>query len=142
MAGSPDLSTALELGVERIGHGVALEQAPVLLAEVIRRGVAIEVNLTSNLRTGSVASLARHPVRHWFDAGARIALSTDDPAIFGIDLAGEYLLLHRELAFTPAELAEVALQGIDALFLPEEESEALRGRLEVGLASLLATATT
>ncbi|HSM50182.1 MAG TPA: adenosine deaminase, partial [Thermoanaerobaculia bacterium] len=81
--------------------------------------------------------LAAHPVRRWFDAGVPIALSTDDPGLFAIDLPGEYLLLHRELGFTPAELATVALQGFDALFLPREEKERLRREAERDLGRLL-----
>jgi len=137
IATSGDLATALELEVDRIGHGVELERQPELLAEVIRRGLAIEVNLTSNLRTGSVPSLALHPVRSWFRAGARIALSTDDPAIFGIDLPGEYLRLHRELGFTAEELVTVALQGVDSLFLPAAERQRMRREFETEIGRLI-----
>lgn len=136
-ATSGDLATALALGIERLGHGVELARQPELLAEVIRRGVAIEVNLTSNLRTGEVPNPAAHPVKGWFRAGARVALSTDDPAIFGIDLPGEYLLLHRELGFTAEELAAVALQGVDSLFLPEGERRKMRADFESEIARLL-----
>ena len=137
VAGSRDLETALELGVDRVSHATLLAERPDLLAELVRRGIPIEVNLTSNLRTGAVADLARHPVREWFRAGARIALSTDDPGVFANDLAGEYLLLHRELGFTPVELATVALEGIDALFLPAAERARLRVAAERDLGRLL-----
>jgi adenosine deaminase len=137
VAGSRDLETALELGVDRIGHGTILAGRPDLLAEIVRRGIPIEVNLTSNLRTGEVAALARHPAREWFRAGAKITLSTDDPGVFANDLSGEYLILHRELGFTAAELATVALQGVDALFLPAPERARLRARFERELVRLL-----
>lgn len=135
--GSGDLETALALGVDRLGHATLLGKRPELLAEVVRRRIPIEVNLTSNLRTGAAPSLAAHPVRSWFDAGVPIALSTDDPGLFAIDLPGEYLLLHRELGFTPAELATVALQGFDALFLPPAEKARLRAGAERDLGRLL-----
>jgi len=135
--GSRDLETALALGVDRISHATRLAERPDLLAEVVRRGTPIEVNLTSNLRTGAIADLAHHPVREWFRAGARIALSTDDPGVFANDLAGEYLILHRELGFAPPELATVALQGVDALFLPAPERARLRAAFESDLARLL-----
>jgi adenosine deaminase len=135
--GSRDLETALGFGVQRLGHATELAHRPDLLAEVIRRGLPIEVNLTSNLRTGAVASYAAHPVRDWFRAGATIALSTDDPGIFANDLAGEYEILHRELGFSAAELAAVALQGIDALFLPAAERARLRADLLAELDRIL-----
>lgn len=135
--GSGDLETALELGVDRLGHGTDLARRPELLAEVIRRKIPIEVNLTSNLRTGAVAALGEHPVRRWFDSGATLVLGTDDPGVFGNDLPGEYLLLHRELGFSPAELVAVALQGVDALFLPEAERRRMRREFERELERLL-----
>lgn len=135
--GSGDLESALALGADRLGHATLIAKKPELLAEVIRRGIPIEVNLTSNLRTGALARAADHPVRDWFRAGVRIALSTDDPGVFGNDLPGEYLLLHRELGFTPAELAAVALQGVDSLFLPAADRARMRAEFEADLARLL-----
>ena len=137
VAGSHDLETALELGVDRISHATVLAQRPELLAEIVRRGIPLEVNLTSNLRTGAVASFGEHPVRGWFRAGAKVALSTDDPGVFGIDLPGEYLRLWREVGFAPEELVAVALQGVDTLFLPAAERARLRGRIERDLRRLL-----
>lgn len=135
--GGRDLDTALELEVDRLGHGTDLARRPELLAEVLRRDIPIEVNLTSNLRTGAIAAVRDHPVRAWFRAGVPIALGTDDPGVFGNDLAGEYLLLHRELGFSPQELATVALQGVDALFLPASRRDRLRRRCERELVRLL-----
>ncbi|KAB2964072.1 MAG: adenosine deaminase, partial [Thermoanaerobaculia bacterium] len=137
VAGSADLETALALGVDRLGHATQLAARRKLLAEVIRRRIPVEVNLTSNLRTGAVRVVGEHPVREWFRAGVPIALGTDDPGVFGNDLAGEYLLLHRELGFSPGELIAVALQGVDALFLPEPRSRRLRRQFERELETLL-----
>jgi adenosine deaminase len=137
VAGSTDLETALALGVDRLGHATLLAGKPELLAEVVRRGTTVEVNLTSNLRTGAVRALKEHPVRDWFRSGVRVALSTDDPGVFANDLPGEYLILHRELGFAPAELAAVALQGVDSLFLPPDERRRLRREFEASLERLL-----
>jgi len=135
--GSGDLEAALALGVDRLGHATLLARKPELLADVVRKGIPIEVNLTSNLRTGALAAAKDHPVHTWYRAGVKIAISTDDPGVFAIDLPGEYLLLHRELGFTPAELAGVALEGVDSLFLPEAERQRIRHEFEAELAKLL-----
>jgi adenosine deaminase len=66
-----------------------------------------------------------------------VTLSTDDPGVFANDLPGEYLILHRELGFAPAELAALALQGVDSLFLPRDERGRLRREFERHLESLL-----
>ena len=86
-----NLRTALRLGVDRIGHGLALcvgdaaergEDAE-LLAEVAGQDVLLEVCLTSNCTPSRVPSYAAHPVRRMFDAGVKIALSVDNLTLSG-----------------------------------------------------------
>ncbi len=50
----------------------------------------LDVCLISNLVTSSVASLAVQPLPGLVAAGVSCSLSTDDPAMFGIDLTKEY----------------------------------------------------
>lgn len=133
--GSRDLETALALGIDRLGHAVMLGPASKLLDEVVRRRIPVEVNLTSNVRTGAVRSYADHPLPAWRRAGVAVLPSTDDPGIFGIDLAHEYDVLGG-LGMTPAEITALARQGIEALFLPESEKARLRAAFDAKLTAV------
>lgn len=135
--GSRDIETALDLGVDRLGHATILARDPVLMKRVRERGVTLEINLTSNLRSAAVASYAEHPVRAFYKAGIPVALSTDDPGVFAIDLDHEYGVLAGPLRFTPEEILSVSFQGIDALFLPEARKGEIRRDFESSLAALL-----
>ena len=79
----------------------------------------MELNPTSNVRTGVCASFAAHPLRRYFDSGLLVTLNSDDPAFFGSDVANEYLLAHTEQAFTREELRQLAANSIHASFLPD-----------------------
>lgn len=135
--GSRDIETALELGVDRLGHATMLARNPGLMERVRERGVTLEINLTSNLRTAAVPSYAEHPVRAFYKAGIPVTLSTDDPGVFGIDLDHEYGVLAGPLRFTPEEILTVSFQGIDALFLPEDRKREIRREFESSLGALL-----
>ncbi len=105
---------ALAIGAERIGHGIRSIEDPRLVAHLRAKNIPLEICITSNIRTG-VTSLAKHPVRRLFEAGVPIILNTDDPALFGCTLKGEYGLA-RELGFTETELGLVAENGFRYAF--------------------------
>lgn len=110
---------ALAIGSERIGHALSAIQDPALVKELKARGAPLELNPSSNVRTGVCASFAQHPLRRYFDAGLLVTLNSDDPAFFGSDLANEYLLAHVEHGFTREELRQLAANSMRASFLPD-----------------------
>jgi adenosine deaminase/aminodeoxyfutalosine deaminase len=110
---------ALAIGSERIGHALSAIQDARLVEELKTRNMVLELNPTSNVRTGVCASFVEHPLRHYFDAGLLVTLNSDDPAFFGSDVANEYLLAHTEQGFTREELRQLAANSIRASFLPE-----------------------
>jgi aminodeoxyfutalosine deaminase len=112
---------ALAIGSERIGHALSAIADPNLIQALKARGTPLELNPTSNVRTGVCPSFAAHPLRRYFDAGLLVTLNSDDPAFFGSDVANEYLLAHTEQGFSQNELRQLAANSILASFLPESE---------------------
>ena len=107
---------ALSIGAERIGHGIRAIDDPELVAHLAEKKIPLEICITSNLRTGSVASLKDHPVRRLYDAGVPIILNTDDPALFECTLTGEYELARREFGFTDGEIEELRENSVTYAF--------------------------
>ena len=112
---------ALSIGSERIGHALSAIQDSKLLQELKTRSTALELNPTSNVRTGVCPSFSAHPLRQYFNAGLLVMLNSDDPAFFGSDLANEFLLAHTQQGFTREELRQLAANSIRASFLPNAE---------------------
>jgi adenosine deaminase/aminodeoxyfutalosine deaminase len=119
--GPEAIREALAIGSERIGHAVSAVKDFYLMEELKSRAIPLELNPTSNVRTGVCASFAHHPLRRYFDAGLLVTVNSDDPAFFGSDLVNEYLLAHTEQGFTRDELRQLAANSIRASFLPELE---------------------
>ena len=127
----PDaIREALAIGSERIGHALSAHLDFHLLQDLKELGIPLELNPTSNVRTGVCPSFAAHPLRRYFDLGLVVTLNSDDPAFFGSGLANEYLLAHTEQAFTRAELRQLARHSIRASFLPDVEKVAWLAQID------------
>lgn len=129
-AGPESIWGAINIGAERIGHGLTAIDDPELMGVLAERQIPIEICISSNLRTGCCHPLTAHPVRSYFDAGLMITLNSDDPAMFQSDLADEYALARNEFGFTNEHLRELAANSIEASFLPAERKVELLRRLE------------
>jgi len=114
--GPESVWAALRQGAERIGHGIRSIEDPALVAHLRERRIPLEICITSNLVTGVVARLEDHPVRRLYDAGVPIILNTDDPAMFGCTLTGEYQLAAHAFGFSEAELRGIAGNGFRYAF--------------------------
>jgi aminodeoxyfutalosine deaminase len=120
-AGPESIWAALNIGAERIGHGLNAIADPDLVQELAERQVPIEINITSNLRTGCCRKIEDHPVRRYFDEGLMITLNSDDPPMFGSWLANEYQIAQDNFAFTDEHMRELARNSFEASFLPADE---------------------
>ena len=129
-AGPESIWGALNLGAERIGHGLTAAQDPELIEELAQRQVPIEICVTSNLRTGCCLQMQDHPVRKYFEQGLMITLNSDDPAMFATSLTHEYELAQSEFGFSDEHLRELARNSFEASFLPAEKKVALLNMLD------------
>ncbi len=85
------VAEAMELGVTRIGHGIAAVEDPGLMRELAERGVVLEVCPGSNLCSGAWRQgRASHPLKRLAEAGVRVCLGSDDPSFFKTSLKGEW----------------------------------------------------
>lgn len=118
---------ALNIGAERIGHGLSILRDPELLEVLVEKQAPIEVCISSNLRTGVCACLEDHPVKALFENGLMITLNSDDPEMFQTSLCREYELAGRELGFSDDHLRELARNSFEASFLePQKKLEFLQ----------------
>jgi len=109
---------------DRLDHGIAAVEDPLLLARLAEEDTILCVAPTSNLRTGAVASAQDHPLKRLIEAGVRVTLSADDPVLFGTTTRGEYRFARGKLGLSDEDLRKLAGNAWHAAFCTKEEREA------------------
>lgn len=133
---------ALEVGSERIGHGVTSIHDDALVQHLVDNQIVLEVSPTSNICLGVSRDYTEHPFRALHDAGVPVTVNSDDPPMFNTTLTNEYRVLAEHFDFSIDELRALSLRALDAAFLQESERKRLRtGFVEefAGLEQLVTT---
>lgn len=115
-----------ELGATRIGHGIHSLHDPALVDYLGEHRIGLEVNITSNIHTGTVDEYINHPAKKIFEMGLLANLNTDDPAISGIDLPYEYEQAALAAGLTPEMTRQSQINALEMAFLSAEEKSRLQ----------------
>jgi aminodeoxyfutalosine deaminase len=128
--GPESIWSAINIGAERVGHALSAQHDPELIDVLAQKQIPLEINVTSNIRTGCCADFDEHPLRRYFDSGLMVTLNSDDPPMFGSNLLDEYILAHERYGFTLEQMRELAANSVEASFLPPERKLALLREVE------------
>ena len=128
--GPESIWSALNIGAERVGHALTAQQDNELMEVLAERQIPLELNVTSNIRTGCCDRFEAHPVKEYFDRGLMVTLNSDDPPMFGSNLLEEYVLAHERYGFTLDQMRELAANAVEASFLEPERKIALLQAVE------------
>ncbi|HET8615133.1 MAG TPA: adenosine deaminase [Actinomycetales bacterium] len=136
LLGADHVEVTLEhLQPQRLGHGVRSIEDPAVVAEVVRRGITLELCPGSNVALGVYGKPADVPLRELLDAGARVALGADDPLLFGSRLADQYRTAREVHGLDDAALASLARFSIEGSRAPADVKTQLLADVDAWLAA-------
>lgn len=116
-AGEPQrVEEALDLGVERIAHGVIGARDPRIVDRLRAEGVVLDLCPTANWKCKAVQRLEDHPLPQLVRGGIRCTISTDSRTVAGTSLSKEYLIAHDAMGMNAEELQLVRETAYDARF--------------------------
>jgi adenosine deaminase len=103
-AGEPsNVEEALNLGVERIAHGVIGARDPRIVERIRSEGVVLDLCPTANWKCKAVQTPADHPLPRLVRAGVRCTISTDSRTVADTTLSHEFELA-AEMGMSDDEL--------------------------------------
>lgn len=128
-AGPESVRQALEMGAQRIGHGVRAGEDPKLVELLVQRRIPLELCPTSNLQTRAVPDLEHFPLREYLKRGIVATVNTDNMTVSHTTLEQEFQLLASQ-GLTQQEHWTLLRNSVQGAFLPLEEKQSLSRELE------------
>ena len=128
--GARQVRRALVMDPERIAHGPTTIDDPELCAELIARGVTLDVCPTSNWQAGIVTSIAAHPLARLHRLGVGVTLSTDDTTASDLTLTEEYERALDQIGLTTEELWAIDRHALDVAFADEATLARLKAEFD------------
>lgn len=125
-AGADSIADAVHhLHARRIGHGVRLEQDPVLLDELRASRIALEMCFTSNIQTKAALDEMAHPIRRYYDQGLAVTVNTDNTTVSNTNLSCEYTRLAEHFHLETEDFRKMNVEAIQASFAEEDIKQEL-----------------
>ncbi|KAH9643485.1 hypothetical protein HF086_015633 [Spodoptera exigua] len=125
-----NLVDAILLGSKRIGHGYALTKHPSLMSAVMKKDIALEVNVISNVVLSLVHDVRNHPLASYLAMGAPVVLSSDDPGAWSAEpVSHDFFVAFMGVASKHADLRmlkQLALNSITYSALDDEDVTTIR----------------
>jgi adenosine deaminase len=132
-------SVVLDLGAERVDHGMSLGGDPSLVRLFAERRIPLTMCPTSNVVIANAyRSVAEHPLPALRSAGVLVTVNTDDPALIDLDLAREYLTCANAWGWDFSEMVSLALDSVEASWLDDADKRALAARIRAEAARISA----
>jgi len=118
---------AIDLGVERIGHGIRIIDDKDVLEQVKDQNITLEVCPISNYRTGAVASSCEHPLQQLLKAGVRVTINSDDQGVQNSNWRDDYDFAMEKIGLTETEIRKCLRYSFEASFLSAKEKDKYSG---------------
>ena len=130
-ADGPDsIRDAIEIGADRIGHGVRSLEDEELVRELVEKQIPLELCPTSNIATGVFDRLTDWPLNALLDSGMYMTINTDDPSVEGTTIKTEYNRLIRRFGIGKKEVKLFLQNSVNASFADDALKQKLLKKID------------
>lgn len=129
-AGPDSVWHALAMGARRIGHGIHALEDDRLMNALRERKIYTELCYSSNLQTKAVVRAEAYPLVTFLSRGIGVTLNTDNLTVSDTTLQREYRLVQQQFGLSEETMKRIAINALEAAFLPAREKETLRQQID------------
>lgn len=116
----------VDIGADRIGHGVRATEDEYVLSMLKERKIPLEMSLASNEQTACVPSIIVHPLKELWKRGIKVTLNTDDPTICNVTMTDELALAADYQKMNFFCLYDLTWNALDAAFMSDAQRDSLK----------------
>jgi adenosine deaminase len=127
-------------GANRIGHGVAVvediqrdERGNDVLGDfaayLVNEQIPLEMCPSSNVQSGTVSSIAEHPINRLDRLGFRVTVNPDNRLMSATSITREFSLLAEAFDYTLSDIRRLTINAAKSVFAPYAKRQALVERI-------------
>ena len=109
----------LDIGVDRIDHGVNCLEDSALVDEIKKRGLALTVCPISNRYVA--ADLKAKQIAKMLDLGLKVTVNSDDPAYFPGYMNENLIATQQAVNLSREQMLQLAINAIEGSWLSQDE---------------------
>ena len=113
------------LDPSRIIDAWGVADAPDALQILDEQGTPLVVSMGRALCHGWIKQYGEYPLRRLYDENAKLVVSADMPSFYNNSLTAEYLAVVEHCEFSLEELEELALNAVQASYLPDDDKSTM-----------------
>lgn len=116
---SRSVRDAIELGADRIGHGIAAKNDKELVQYCASKKIPFEMCPTSNFQTKAVTTPEEYPFMEFLDAGIPVTINTDNRSVSNTTITKELQWLQEQYHITYGDMELLMRNAAEASFFRE-----------------------
>ncbi|MCR6581740.1 adenosine deaminase [Campylobacter insulaenigrae] len=117
------IKEALELGINRIDHGVKCEQDKNLLEIIVQKQIPLTVCPLSNVKLKVFKNMQEHNILKLLQQNVCVGVNSDDPAYFGGYILENFIALDETFKLSKDEVKKLCINCVKASFLKNNEKD-------------------
>ena len=127
--GADSVREAIELGAQRIGHGIRAIEDPEVIELIKKNGICLENCPISNYQTKAIEDFTKYPTKAFLEQGILVNLSTDNRTVSHTSYEKEASFLEECTGISRDQLVKMNENGIKAAFISESKKQELLKKL-------------